>query len=80
MCPHERENVAGDFAVRGPFGNAVAVDGGGMAAFAVVFLGKVEGHDLARHLLIEVVWVLVLLILTRWLYNRGLRHYSAFGG
>jgi ABC-2 type transport system permease protein len=47
---------------------------------AVVFLGKVTGPALARHLLIEVAWLLFFVALTRWLYARGLRRYSAFGG
>jgi ABC-2 type transport system permease protein len=47
---------------------------------AVVFLGKVTGLELLRHLLIAVVWVFVFIALTRWLYARGLRRYSAFGG
>jgi ABC-2 type transport system permease protein len=52
-----------------------------MAYFpAVVFLEKVEGIDLARGLLIEAAWALALMLLARYLYYRGLRRYSAFGG
>src|SRR5262249_40029641 len=47
---------------------------------AVVFLGKVTGAELARNLLIDVACVLVFVVLTRWLYARGLRRYSAFRG
>lgn len=47
---------------------------------AVVFLGKVRGWELLQGLVIEVGWVVLLLVLTRWLYRRGLRRYSAFGG
>jgi ABC-2 type transport system permease protein len=47
---------------------------------AVVLLGKVSGTDLVQWLLIEVVWVVAFFLLTRWLYARGLRRYSAFGG
>jgi ABC-2 type transport system permease protein len=47
---------------------------------AVVFLGKVGGAELARQLVIELVWVVVLLGLARLLYDRGLRRYSAYGG
>lgn len=47
---------------------------------AVVFLGKVSGPDLARGLLIESAWVVALIALSRWLYGRGLRRYSAYGG
>jgi ABC-2 type transport system permease protein len=47
---------------------------------AVVFLGKVKGPDLLWGLLAESSWVLGLALLARWLYARGLRRYSAFGG
>lgn len=47
---------------------------------AVIFLGKVEGEELARGLLLQVMWAIVFLVLTRWLYARGLRRYSAYGG
>ncbi|HEX8203852.1 MAG TPA: ABC-2 family transporter protein [Isosphaeraceae bacterium] len=52
-----------------------------MAYFpAVVFLGKVTGRDLALGLLGELAWALAFIALARWLYRRGLRRYSAFGG
>lgn len=52
-----------------------------MAYFpAVVFLGKVRGAELVRMMAVEVVWVLAFMALARFLYRRGLRHYSAFGG
>jgi ABC-2 type transport system permease protein len=52
-----------------------------MAYFpAVVFLGKVRGPDLAFGLGLQLFWSLVFLVLARWLYRRGLRQYSAFGG
>jgi ABC-2 type transport system permease protein len=47
---------------------------------AVVFLDKVNGPKLIKGLLIACAWVIVLALLTRWLYARGLRRYSAFGG
>lgn len=47
---------------------------------AVVFLGKIRGWELVQGLAIEVVWVVLLFGVTRWLYARGLRRYSAFGG
>jgi ABC-2 type transport system permease protein len=47
---------------------------------AAVFLGKVQGPDLARGLLIELAWAVALIVLARVLYRRGLRHYSAYGG
>ena len=52
-----------------------------MAYFpAVVFLGKVKGRALAVGLLEELFWAAFFLVLARWLYRRGLRRYSAFGG
>ncbi len=47
---------------------------------AVVFLGKVTGPELVKGLLTEVAWAVALVLFTRWLYARGLRRYSAFGG
>ena len=48
---------------------------------SVVMLGKVPSHAaLAEGLLIEAGWVLVLLAVTRVVYWRGVRRYSAFGG
>lgn len=47
---------------------------------AVVFLGKVQGWDLVQGLVIEAAWVVALIGLTRWLFARGLRRYSAYGG
>jgi ABC-2 type transport system permease protein len=47
---------------------------------ATVFLGKVQGPDLWTGLLIEAAWALVLIVVARWLYGRGLRRYGAYGG
>jgi ABC-2 type transport system permease protein len=47
---------------------------------AVVFLGKVRGDELVRGLLAEAAWAVGLIVLARWLYARGLRRYSAYGG
>jgi ABC-2 type transport system permease protein len=46
----------------------------------VVFLGKVQGTELAWGLAAQAGWALAMIALTRWLFRRGLRHYSAFGG
>ncbi len=52
-----------------------------MAYFpAAVFLGKVQGFELVRGLLIEAAWAVTLIVLARLLYARGLRRYSAYGG
>jgi ABC-2 type transport system permease protein len=47
---------------------------------AMIFLGKVQGTELAFVLLWELVWVIVLMGMTRLLYLRGLRRYGAYGG
>lgn len=52
-----------------------------MAYFpAVVFLGKIRGWALVFGLILQAVWAGAFLMLARWLYRRGLRRYSAFGG
>jgi ABC-2 type transport system permease protein len=52
-----------------------------MAYFpAVVMLGKVQGWALVKGLLLQLAWVVFFALLTRWLYRRGLRRYSAYGG
>ncbi|MDB5349740.1 MAG: ABC-type uncharacterized transport system, permease component [Planctomycetota bacterium] len=52
-----------------------------MAYFpAVIFLGKVRGAALAYGLLLQLCWAGVFICLARWLYRRGLRRYSAYGG
>jgi ABC-2 type transport system permease protein len=47
---------------------------------AMIFLGKVQGTELALVLLWELLWVIVLMGMTRLLYIRGLRRYGAYGG
>jgi ABC-2 type transport system permease protein len=47
---------------------------------AAVFLGKVQGAELAVGLAIELAWAVAFLVLARLLFRFGLRHYSAYGG
>jgi ABC-2 type transport system permease protein len=47
---------------------------------SVVFLEKVTGRELAIDLLVELAWIVFFVILSRWMYRRGLQSYSAFGG
>ncbi len=47
---------------------------------AMVFLEKKQGDDLIFGLLVELGWVIALMLLSRWLYRLGLKHYSAYGG
>jgi ABC-2 type transport system permease protein len=47
---------------------------------AMVFLGKVPVGQLLTELLIQAGWVVVFVVMARWLYAMGLRQYSAYGG
>jgi ABC-2 type transport system permease protein len=47
---------------------------------AAVFLGKIQGEELAHGLLIESAWIVLFAFLARLLYQLGLRRYSAYGG
>ena len=47
---------------------------------AAVFLGKIQGTDLAIGLAVELFWVLFFMAICRLALNRGLRRYSGFGG
>lgn len=45
-----------------------------------VYLGRVEGSELALGFAVQIGWVLAVLALARFVWNRGLKHYSAVGG
>jgi ABC-2 type transport system permease protein len=47
---------------------------------AMVFLEMKQGTELWRGLGVEVFWAVFFVVLARWLYQRGLRRYSAYGG
>lgn len=47
---------------------------------AAVCLGKVKGWDLVAGLTLELLWVLFFVLLSRLLWIRGTRRYSAYGG
>lgn len=47
---------------------------------AAVILGKIEGPDLVHGLIVQTAWSVFLVFFAIWLYRRGLRRYSAFGG
>jgi ABC-2 type transport system permease protein len=47
---------------------------------AAVFLGKVQGAELAYGLLAELAWAVTFVLVSRVLFRFGLRHYSAYGG
>jgi ABC-2 type transport system permease protein len=45
-----------------------------------IFMGKVAGSGLWSGLLTQFLWVLAAYGLARWLWRRGVKKYSAFGG
>lgn len=47
---------------------------------SAVFLGKVQGPDLVRGLIIETAWTIGFIALCRLSMNAGYRRYSGFGG
>ncbi len=47
---------------------------------AAIMLGRYSHAELAEQLLIELAWVVGLYVLNRYTFNRGVRHYGAFGG
>jgi ABC-2 type transport system permease protein len=47
---------------------------------AAVWLGKVQGEELMRMLLVEAGWVVLLAVACRLAWQRGTRRYTAFGG
>jgi len=52
-----------------------------LAYFPVaVFLGKFQGGELARALLVEFAWLAFFVALSRILYWRGVKRYSGYGG
>ena len=47
---------------------------------ASIWLGKVQGQELFAQLAVEAAWVVFFIVLCRWLFARGVRRYSGFGG
>ncbi|MCA9173514.1 MAG: ABC-2 family transporter protein [Planctomycetales bacterium] len=47
---------------------------------SAVFLQKIQGAELVRGLLIEVAWVAIFVALSRFMFARGVRRYSGYGG
>lgn len=45
-----------------------------------VYLGRTTGPDLWRGLTIQAVWVVIFYGVARWMFSRGIRKYTAFGG
>jgi ABC-2 type transport system permease protein len=47
---------------------------------AAVFLGKIQGSELAMGLVIQAAWIVGFIALSRLAYSRGLARYSGYGG
>lgn len=47
---------------------------------AAIYLGKIPSEDLAMELMIEIGWLAFFIVLSRWMYARGLARYSGYGG
>jgi ABC-2 type transport system permease protein len=47
---------------------------------SAVFLGKITGLRLLRHLCVEALWIVTFIVLCRVMWHRGVRRYSGFGG
>ena len=47
---------------------------------AAVWLGKITGWELVRGILVEIVWLIVMIGVCRFVWWRGTKRYSGFGG
>ena len=45
-----------------------------------IYMGKIAGADLWQGMLVQAGWVLLAYAFARFMWNRGVRHYGAFGG
>ncbi len=45
-----------------------------------IYMGKVSGNGIALGLLTQLFWVAMMYALARFMWRRGIKHYSAFGG
>ncbi len=45
-----------------------------------IYLGKAAGVEMWRGLIVQFLWVLAAYVFARWMWRRGIKKYSAFGG
>jgi ABC-2 type transport system permease protein len=45
-----------------------------------IYMGKISGNGIASALLTQLVWVLMMYALARFMWARGIKKYAAFGG
>lgn len=44
-----------------------------------IFQGHLSGQQLVSGYIVQTLWIIILFILARWIYTKGLRQYEAFG-
>lgn len=47
---------------------------------SAIFLGKIQGVELVKGLILQAMWIVFFIYLSRLLWRRGLHRYSGFGG
>lgn len=47
---------------------------------SAIFLGKIQGMELVKGLILQAMWIVFFIYLSRVLWRRGLHRYSGFGG
>lgn len=47
---------------------------------SAIFLGKITGDELVTGLWVEAAWLAFFIVLSRWMFHRGVKRYSGFGG
>lgn len=46
----------------------------------MIYLGKLKGYELINSLLVQVVWIVILAFLSKWMWNRSLKKLTILGG
>ncbi|GIM30282.1 antibiotic ABC transporter permease [Clostridium polyendosporum] len=46
----------------------------------MIYLGKLKGCELINSLLVQVVWIILLALLSKWMWNRSMKRLTILGG
>lgn len=46
----------------------------------MIYLGKLKGHHLVNSLLVQVVWIILLALLSKWMWNKSMKRLTILGG
>lgn len=46
----------------------------------MIYLGKLKGYDLINSLLVQVVWIIILALLSKWMWNNSMKKLTILGG